>query len=134
MHIFEGYKIALDNIDKVISIIRSSPNVEEAKINLINAFKTSDLIDKFNELGDYESASEGGLSDAQASAIVAMTLGRLSGLERDKIEARLADLAEIVKGLRYRCVFFVSDQFHGFLRHFVYADFFVIEYCGEKST
>ncbi len=101
MHIFEGYKIALDNIDKVISIIRSSPNVEEAKINLINAFKTSDLIDKFNELGDYESASEGGLSDAQASAIVAMTLGRLSGLERDKIEARLADLAEIVKGLRY---------------------------------
>ena len=100
MHIFEGYKIALDNIDKVISIIRSSPNVDTAKINLMEAFRTSDLVEKFNELGDYESAEGGGLSDAQASAIVAMTLGRLSGLERDKIEARLAELSELIKELR----------------------------------
>lgn len=96
MHIFEGYKIALDNIDKVIDIIRSSATVSEAKVNLMNAFQTSDLIDKFTELGDYE-AAEHGLSEAQATAIVEMTLGRLAGLERDKIEDRLAKLGEIVK-------------------------------------
>ena len=39
MHIFEGFKIALDNIDKVISIIRASANVSEAKVNLMNAFQ-----------------------------------------------------------------------------------------------
>ncbi len=98
MHIFEGYKIALDNIDKVIDIIRASATVSEAKVNLMNAFQTSDLIDKFTELGDYE-AAEHGLSEAQATAIVEMTLGRLAGLERDKIEDRLAKLGETVKEL-----------------------------------
>lgn len=99
MHIFEGYKIALDNIDKVIDIIRASATVAEAKVNLMNAFQTSDLIDKFTELGDYE-AAEHGLSEAQATAIVEMTLGRLAGLERDKIEDRLQKLGETVKELR----------------------------------
>ncbi len=98
MHIFEGFKIALDNIDKVISIIRASANVSEAKVNLMNAFSPEDLIDKFTELGDYESVGKG-LSEAQATAIVEMTLGRLSGMERDKIEDRLAKLAEQVKDL-----------------------------------
>ena len=98
MHIFEGFKIALDNIDRVISIIRASANVSEAKVNLMNAFQPEDLIDKFTELGDYESVGKG-LSEAQATAIVEMTLGRLSGLERDKIEDRLSKLAEQVKDL-----------------------------------
>ncbi len=98
MHIFEGYKIALDNIDKVISIIRSSATVSEAKVNLMNAFKPDDLIDKFTELGDYEAAGQG-LSEAQATAIVEMTLGRLAGMERDKIEDRLSKLGELVKEL-----------------------------------
>ena len=98
MHIFEGFKIALDNIDRVISIIRASANVSEAKVNLMNAFRPEDLIDKFTELGDYESVGKG-LSEAQATAIVEMTLGRLSGLERDKIEDRLLKLAEQVKDL-----------------------------------
>lgn len=96
MHIFEGYKIALDNIDKVISIIRGSTSVSDAKINLMNAFKPEDLIDKFTELGDYESVGQG-LSEAQATAIVEMPLGRLAGMERDKIEDRLAKLTEQVK-------------------------------------
>ncbi len=96
MHIFEGFKIALDNIDRVISIIRASANVSEAKINLMKAFQPEDLIDKFTELGDYESVGKG-LSEAQATAIVEMTLGRLSGMERDKIEDRLAKLTEQVK-------------------------------------
>lgn len=99
MHIFEGYKIAIDNIDRVITIIRESPNVNAAKENLMNAFKVEELADKFSELNDYESAKSG-LSEAQAQAIVEMTLGRLSGLERDKIEERLVKLAEIVGNLR----------------------------------
>ncbi len=100
MHIFEGYKIAIDNIDKVISIIRASRNVGDAKINLMAAFRSAELTDKFEELSDYESAAGGGLSEAQAQAIVEMPLGRLSGMERDKIEEKLAALAEQVKGYR----------------------------------
>ena len=70
-HIFEGYKIALDNIDEVINIIRSSESTPVAKENLIARFV---------------------LSEAQAQAIVEMTLGRLSGLERQKIEDRIEKL------------------------------------------
>jgi len=99
MHILEGYKIAMDNIDKVITIIRSSPNVQAAKENLMAAFKVEDLADKFVEFNDYESAASG-LTEAQAQAIVEMTLGRLSGLERDKVEDRLHKLAESVTDLR----------------------------------
>ena len=99
MHILEGYKIAMDNIDRVITIIRNSPNVNAAKENLMKAFRVEELADKFNELNDYESA-QNGLSEAQAQAIVEMTLGRLSGLERDKVEDRLHKLADAVEGFR----------------------------------
>jgi DNA gyrase subunit A len=74
-HIFEGYKIAIDHIDEVIRIIRSSSTIPEAKENLTAAFS---------------------LSDEQAQAIVDMTLGRLSGLERQKIEDRLAKLYSLI--------------------------------------
>ena len=81
-HILEGLKIAQDNIDEVISIIRSSPNTPEAKVRLMARFD---------------------LDDAQTTAIVQMQLGRLSGLERDKIEseitelrAKIADYTEII--------------------------------------
>ena len=79
MHILEGYKIAIDNIDEVISIIKKSESIPNAKERLIERF---------------------GLSDAQAQAIVEMTLGKLSGLERQKVEDRLAKLAVIVDELR----------------------------------
>ena len=75
-HIYEGYKTAIDNIDEVISIIRSSESTPVAKENLIARFD---------------------LTDVQAQAIVEMTLGRLSGLERQKIEDRLAKLYELIK-------------------------------------
>ena len=65
VHILEGYKTAIDHIDEVISIIRSSSSIPDAK---------QSLQDKF------------GMSEIQATAIVQMQLGRLSGLERDKIE------------------------------------------------
>ncbi len=79
MHILEGYKIAIDNIDEVIAIIKSSESIPNAKEKLIERF---------------------GLSDAQAQAIVEMTLGKLSGLERQKVEDRLAKLTVIVDELR----------------------------------
>ena len=77
-HIYEGYKIAVDNIDEVIRIIRASADVADAKINLQNRF---------------------GLDEEQSSAIVAMTLGRLSGMERQKIEEHLADLYKTIEEL-----------------------------------
>ncbi len=78
MHIYEGYKIAIDHIDEVIAIIKASASIPAAKEALMARF---------------------GLSDAQAQAIVEMTLGRLSGLERDKVEQRLATLREKVSEL-----------------------------------
>ncbi|MDD4772095.1 MAG: DNA gyrase subunit A [Eubacteriales bacterium] len=70
-HIYEGYKTAIDHIDEVIQIIRSSASIPEARENLMRSFN---------------------LSEEQAQAIVEMTLGRLSGLERQKIEDRLENL------------------------------------------
>ncbi len=69
-HLLEGYRIAIDYIDEVINIIRASKSIADAKENLSERF---------------------GLTDVQATAIVQMQLGRLSGLERDKIEADYAD-------------------------------------------
>ena len=78
-HIFEGYKIAIDNIDEVIQIIRASASISDAKANLMERF---------------------GLSEIQAQAIVDMTLGKLSGMERQKIEDRLAFLYNLIKELK----------------------------------
>ena len=72
-HILEGLKIAIDFIDEVISIIRSSKDQPTAKQNLSDRF---------------------GLDEPQTQAIVSMRLGQLSGLERENIEAELAGLIE----------------------------------------
>lgn len=77
-HILEGLKIALDNIDEVISIIRNSSTSEIARNTLIEKFA---------------------LSDKQASAILEMKLRRLTGLERDKIEEELKALVELMEYL-----------------------------------
>ena len=77
-HIYEGYKIAIDNIDEIISIIRSSESTAVAKERLKERFL---------------------LSEEQSQAIVDMTLGRLSGLERQKIEDRLNALHAKIKEL-----------------------------------
>lgn len=70
-HILEGLKIAQDNIDEVVRIIRESRDDNESRPKLMERF---------------------GLSEIQANAILAMRLGRLSGLERDKIENELAEV------------------------------------------
>ncbi|BDD04267.1 DNA gyrase subunit A [Aureibacter tunicatorum] len=77
-HILKGYLIALDNIDEVISLIRSSRDPELAK---------SQLMEKFE------------LSDIQAKAILEMRLQRLTGLEREKIEKEYAEIMELIDRL-----------------------------------
>lgn len=75
-HILEGLLKALDNIDKVIKIIRASKNVQDAKAELIQEF---------------------GLSDAQAQAIVDMRLRALTGLEREKLENEYNELMDKIR-------------------------------------
>ncbi len=77
-HILEGLKIALDNIDEVIKVIRASKDTPEAKEALVSRF---------------------GLSVVQASAILDMKLQRLTGLEREKIENELAELMREIERL-----------------------------------
>ena len=78
-HILEGLLIALDNIDEVINIIRSSQNTAEAKARLMERFS---------------------LSDVQAQAIVDMRLRALTGLEREKLETEHAELMERIAELK----------------------------------
>ena len=94
-HIFEGYHIAIDNIDRVIEIIRSSKSIPEAKERLMA--ETFDV--KFNDefaaiIGG--SAETRNLTEIQAQAIVEMTLGKLTGMERDKIEDELSKLHALI--------------------------------------
>lgn len=77
-HILEGLKIALDNIDEVIKIIKAAKSDEDAKSNLMSRF---------------------GLTSEQCDAILEMKLRRLTGLEREKIEEELKELEELIKKL-----------------------------------
>ncbi|MBQ5772569.1 MAG: DNA gyrase subunit A, partial [Clostridia bacterium] len=77
-HIYEGYKIALDNIDEIVQIMKTSPSIPESKLTLMERF---------------------GLSDLQSQAIVEMTLGKLTGLERSKIEDELLRLHNLIAEL-----------------------------------
>ena len=79
VHILEGLKIALDNIDEVIKIIKSSKTDEIAKQELSNKY---------------------GLDDIQSNAILEMKLRRLTGLERDKIENELSELLKLIAELK----------------------------------
>src|SRR5574344_230197 len=79
VHILEGYKIAQDNIDEVIKIIKTSKADTEAKEKLMSRF---------------------GLSEIQSESILELKLRRLTGLERDKIEAELATLLKEIEELK----------------------------------
>ena len=78
LHILDGLKIALDNIDRVIKIIRESADDDEAKAGLMSNFA---------------------LSEVQSQAILDMRLKRLTGLEKSKIEEEIAELEKLVKEL-----------------------------------
>ncbi len=102
-HIYEGYKLAIDNIDEVINIIRSSPDQPTAKINLMKRFDgtaTDDGSAGALNLEAFAAEENPSLSEEQAQAIVSMTLGRLSGLERKKIEDKLAQLEAAITEYR----------------------------------
>ena len=77
-HILEGLKIALDNIDEVIALIRASADTESAQAGLMQSFN---------------------LSEAQSKAILEMRLSKLTGLEREKLEAELAELIKLIEQL-----------------------------------
>lgn len=78
-HILEGLKIALDNIDEIVKLIKRSKSDEEATIGLMDNFK---------------------LTEIQAKAILEMKLRRLTGLEREKIEEELQELLKLIEELR----------------------------------
>ncbi len=78
-HILEGLKIALDHLDAVITLIRASKDVETARTGLMTTFK---------------------LTEIQASAILAMRLQRLTGLERAKIEQEYLEIIQLIEQLR----------------------------------
>ena len=78
LHILDGLKIALDNIDRVIKIIRESADDDEAKAGLMSNFA---------------------LSEVQSQAILDMRLKRLTGLEKSKIEEEIAELEKLVREL-----------------------------------
>lgn len=77
-HILEGFKLALDHIDEVIKVIRASQTTDEARTNLMERFK---------------------LSEIQAKAILGMQLRSLAGLERQRIEDELAELRKLIAEL-----------------------------------
>lgn len=97
-HILEGLKVATDNIDRIIAIIRASANETEAKQNLI---AEPFIINQIALLGivDGKEAYEFHLDDDQAQAIVSMRLGRLSGLERQKINDEYEEIETRIHGL-----------------------------------
>ena len=93
VHILEGYKIAQDNIDEVVKIIRNAESDEEAKDKLMSRF---------------------GLTDIQAEAILELKLRRLTGLERDKIEAELAQLLANIE--EYRSILASNEKVLNIIR------------------
>ena len=78
-HILEGLKIALDNLDAVIALIRKAKDTETARAGLVKDFK---------------------LTEIQANAILDMRLARLTGLERDKIQAEYLEVIKLIEQLR----------------------------------
>lgn len=108
-HILEGLIIALDNIDRVISIIRGSSTVQAAKESLMKEFN---------------------LTDAQSQAIVDMRLRSLTGLERSKIEAELADLQKKIE--EYRAILADKNKLLTVIKTEI--SLIADKYCDERRT
>ena len=109
VHILEGLKIALDNIDEVIKLIRAAQDDEIARNGLMNRF---------------------GLTEIQANAILEMRLRRLTGLEREKIESELAELLE--KIAEYKAILASEERILGIIK----AELLEIKdkYSDERRT
>jgi DNA gyrase subunit A len=114
--ILRGFRIALDNIDEVIAIIRGSATVDEAKSNLMKRFPVPEGIDPNSDPVDLNDEIARGLDEIQAAAIVDMRLRTLVGLERQKIEdeynallATITDLKDLL-GSETRMLKVVRDE------------------------
>lgn len=101
-HILQGFVLAADHIDEVIAILRSSSSIPEGKEKLIARFKDVDmsalLAHSDYDLSGLHLEHAIGLSEEQADAITKMTLGSLTGLERQKITDELFTLCEKISG------------------------------------
>ena len=95
-HILEGYHIALGNIDRVIEIMKTSRTIPEAKERLMQEFFTVSYSDEYAAAHNIENGALRQLTDIQAQAIVDMTLGKLTGMERQKIEDELKRLHALI--------------------------------------
>jgi DNA gyrase subunit A len=108
-HILEGLKKAISIIEDVIRVIRASGNEEEAKNNLVSEFDFSEI---------------------QAASIVAMRLGRLTGLEIEKIENELAELIKLIEYLE--SILKSEEVLHGIINE--EFDEILATYTGERKT
>ena len=91
-HLLEGFLLAIDFIDEVIAILRSSKSIPEGKERLIERFKNIDV----SQTGFFEEHTYS-LSEAQADAIVQMRLGALTGMEKSKVEDELTEKRALIK-------------------------------------
>ena len=123
VHILEGYKIAQDNIDEVIKIIKTAQSDVEAKDKLMSRF---------------------GLSEIQTDAILELKLRRLTGLEREKIEAELRDLLLLIEDLKdilaseQRVLNIIKDELTEIKNRYAderrtHIDMTAIEYIEDES-
>lgn len=110
-HILEGLMIAIDFIDEVIAILRSSKNIPEGKERLIERFKDVDV----SQTGLFTQTTYS-LSEVQADAIVKMTLGALTGMEKSKVEEELKEKRELIRemeellGDRSKLLHLIGDE------------------------
>ena len=109
VHILEGLKIALDNIDEVIKIIKSAKSDEEAKNNLMAKFS---------------------LTETQTDAILEMKLRRLTGLERDKIENELKELLKNIE--EYKSILASEERIYAIIRQELLE--IKAKYADERKT
>lgn len=100
-HILLGLRIAVNNIDEVIKIIRAAKDTNEAKEQLMSKeWNAVDIASLIKLIDDKTNITDSGMcrfTEAQAKAILEMRLGRLTAMEKDKIEEDLASLAEEIK-------------------------------------
>lgn len=97
-HILQGFVVAIDYIDKVINILRTSKTIPEGKQRLIEEFKEVDMSELLErseyDMTGYQLDAQVGLTEEQADAIVQMRLGSLTGMERKKVTDELYEITK----------------------------------------
>lgn len=117
-HLLQGFVVAIDHIDEVIAILRSSRTIPEGKQRLMDRFKDMDLtalLDRAQyDTEKYQMEQQIGLSDEQADAIVQMRLGQLTGMERQKVTDELYTL--LAKISDYLDILADEQRIYGIIR------------------